>query len=367
MAGLQDGETEARIARIGVARWDVLMRAPYRSAQRVTTTARNVLVTVTLEDGAVGYGESAPATYVTGETQESVFEALTRYADALHAGSGDCGAAFRALRESPGGWGAYSLAALDALARAHGVPLYRELNGTAGGPTEMVTDLSLPILPPDEAARRAAQAAADGFRALKVKVGGPDRDEDRARVQAVAAAAPGATLRLDGNQGFSAEEAVAFVESLSELLPRVEMLEQPTKAGDDAMAFVSARVPCPVFADESCHDAEDATRLIESGTCAGVVLKLAKSGVAGTLAIGRAAREAGGRCMFGCMMETRVATTAALHVALALGPETVPMLDLDGHLLVDDSARVTGGLTQHGDVLRIDPALPGLGLTARAV
>jgi hypothetical protein len=50
------------------------MRSAYRSAQRVTTTAHNVLVTVTLEDGTIGYGESAPASYVTGETQESVWQ-----------------------------------------------------------------------------------------------------------------------------------------------------------------------------------------------------------------------------------------------------------------------------------------------------
>lgn len=362
----------APLQRIEVVRWDVPMRSPYRSAQRVTTTARNVLVKVTLEDGSVGFGESAPATYVTGETQDSVFAALSAYADALNAGTGGFGPAFRALTTLPGAWSALVCAAVDAQARQAKLPLYRLLLVTGGlvapiDPT-LSTDLSLPILPPDEAGTRAAEAAAQGFRALKIKVGGPDRADDAARVRAVAAAAPAATLRLDGNQGFAPEEAVEFLESLSDLLPRVEMLEQPTKAGDDAaLAFVSARVPCPVFADESCHGPADATRLIETGACKGVVLKLAKTDIAKCQQIARAARNAGGVCMFGCMMETRVAVTAALHLALSLGPETVPMLDLDGHLLVDDEGLVEGGLTQTGDILRVDPAAPGLGLVARAV
>ena len=66
-----------------MTRWDVPMRAPYRSAKRVTTVAHNVLVTVRLDSETVGYGESAPATYVTGETQESVLEAAQSVANEL--------------------------------------------------------------------------------------------------------------------------------------------------------------------------------------------------------------------------------------------------------------------------------------------
>jgi o-succinylbenzoate synthase len=368
-----------KIEKITAAAWDVPMRAPYRSAQRVTTTARNVLVTVTLEGGTVGYGESAPATYVTGETQDSVLAALGGIIAGTRtpAKSGDLLAEARvSLRETPGAYSALVMAVFDATARGQGKPLYEWLGAGVGlkefpAPshqyvTERATDLSLPILPPDEAATRAAQAARDGFRALKIKVGVGDLGEDEARARAVAGAAPGATLRLDGNQGFAPEEAVAFIERLSDLLPRIEMLEQPTKAHDDAaMAFVAQRIPVPVFADESVHTSEDARRLVESGVCGGVVLKLAKADLVTAARIAREAHRAGGKCLFGCMMETRVAITAALHLTAALGPDVVPMLDLDGHLLVDDAALVDGGLRQTGDVLSLDPSAPGLGLTVR--
>ena len=353
-----------QILAIDACAFDVPMRAPYRSARRVTTTARNVLVRVTLADGTVGFGESAPATYVTGETQESVLACLRRIDLSAVNASGAVEEFLRANERtiSVGARSALLVAALDAQARVLGVPFYALL-GTHGPPvTQRVTDLSLPILLSAEAAVRAAEAARDGFACLKIKVGGTDRTEDISRVRTVAAAAPHATLRLDGNQGFTGEAAVSFLDELADLQTRIELFEQPTPAGDEvAMAFVSARTATPVFADESVHGPEDARRLIAGRVCRGVVLKLAKSDPLTIMDIGRAVHDAGGVCLFGCMMETRLAVTAALHIAVALGPEIVPMLDLDGHLLVDDAALIEGGLAQRGDMLSIDPTRAGLG------
>jgi L-alanine-DL-glutamate epimerase-like enolase superfamily enzyme len=263
----------------------------------------------------------------------------------------------------PGALGALETAVLDARARSAGLPLYRLLDGDATSPTVRATDLSLPIVSAPEAAARTETAVLDGFRSLKIKVGCGDLAEDEARVRAVAAASPDITLRLDGNQGFTKEEAVRFLEVLSDLVPRIELLEQPTAAGDDAaMAHVAVNVPVPVFADESVHHADDARRLVGDGICSGVVLKLAKSGLSETAKIAAAVRSAGGRCLFGCMMETHIATGAALHLALALGEETVPLLDLDGHLLVNDRGLLTGGFTQRGDLLEVNAAEAGLGV-----
>ena len=354
---------QIKIAAIEVTAWDVPMRAPYRSAQRTTTTAHNVLVTVTLSGGSVGYGESAPATYVTGETQESVVTAARTLAGVLVGETVEAGlATLTAHRETPGARGALEMALWDAAARAENLPLFRYLGATENAPLAYATDLSLPILPVEEIAARASQAAQNGFRALKIKIGSGNPAEDIARVRAVAAAAPNATLRLDGNQGFTAEQAVEFIGGIAELLPRLELFEQPTPAEDEAgMAFVQHRLPLPVFADESVHHAEDARRLIESGICRGVVLKLAKSGLSETRHMAETAHKAGGSVLFGCMMETHIAIGAALHLAAALGGDIVSRLDLDGHLLVNDSALLIGGFTQERDVLYLADE-PGLGI-----
>lgn len=357
-------KSNMKITQITAQAWDVPMRFPYRSAQRVTTTARNVLVSVTLSDGSTGYGESAPATYVTGETQETVLAETQRLATQLRGLSVEDADVLLRTCKLPGARGALETALCDAQARAANVPLYRFLGGTENSPTERTTDLSLPILPPDEAKVRANQAAQNGFRALKIKVGSGSLPDDETRVRAIASAAPQVTLRLDGNQGFPPDEAVRLMEQLADLHTRIELLEQPTKAGDDdALFFVARRVSVPVFADEAVHDADDARRLLERGACRGVVLKMAKSGLRDTTEIARTVYEAGGTCLFGCMMETRIAVGAALHLSLALGPSIVPMLDLDGHLLVRDEELLTGGLTQIRDVLRVDKNAPGLGLT----
>src|SRR5438046_9965996 len=56
---------------------------PFTIATGTTTEARNVLITITLEDGSVGYGESAPFSPSTGETQETGLAAARGCAELL--------------------------------------------------------------------------------------------------------------------------------------------------------------------------------------------------------------------------------------------------------------------------------------------
>ena len=48
---------------------------PFTIATGSVSEARNVLITITLEDGSVGYGESAPFPPSTGESQETALAA----------------------------------------------------------------------------------------------------------------------------------------------------------------------------------------------------------------------------------------------------------------------------------------------------
>lgn len=336
--------------------FDLPMRAPYRSAQRTTTVARNVLVRLMAQNEGrtwCGWGESSPAEYVTGETQESVLRALS--ADGSDA----------EFAASPGAFGAMEMALIDANGQQEAKPAFQILNPMRTMPTlSWRTDLSLPILPVNEITTRASEAGHNGFGILKLKVGSGDFGLDLERVRGVAAAAPNAILRLDGNQGFPADDAVRFIESLNDLHGRIQLFEQPTQAGDDdAMRSVTSRIHVPVFADEAVKTVEDARRLVSDCGCKGVVLKLAKSGLFVTQYIARAVHEGGGVCLMGCMMESRIGIAAALHLAVALGGEICPYLDLDGHMLVNDEEFVSGGFTQVGDMLTLDANAPGLGIT----
>ena len=99
--------------------------------------------------------------------------------------------------------------------------------------SSLTTDLTIPIVPPAEAAALAAAAFGEGFRHLKIKVGDPQgHDADLARVAAIAGVAPGIRLRIDANQGFDPDGAVQFARALAATGAEVELLEQPVDKDD---------------------------------------------------------------------------------------------------------------------------------------
>src|SRR5581483_2410943 len=111
-------------------------------------------------------------------------------------------------------------------------------------------DITIPIVP--NAAELAHLAWQLGIRVFKMKVGESDVEADHARILAVREAAPEARLRIDANQAFTPDGAVAFVERLIAEGAHVELLEQPVRREDfEGLGQVAARSPVPVFADES--------------------------------------------------------------------------------------------------------------------
>ena len=337
------------------------MKSPFESAQRRSTVAENVVVTVRLADGTVGYGEGSPADYVTGETPESVLADVRSAAAALRghdarASARWSAAAREALPHSPTANCAIEMAVLDALTRSLGVPLWIYLGGAV---SEVRTDLTVPITDAATARQIAAEAAGMGYRSLKIKVGGPNRDEDLERVLAVAAGAPGAGIRLDANQGFDAAGALAFLRECERLAIPVEIMEQPVPKEDvEALAEVTRHSAVPVIADEAVVDARAALKLASAGAAHGFNIKLAKAGILGALEIITIARAGGLKLMLGCMLESLLGIGGALHVACGTG--AFDYLDLDSHALIGITP--TGlPFAQSGDVLRVSDNVPGIG------
>lgn len=337
------------------------MKSPFESAKRRSTTAENVRVTLALAGGITGYGEASPAPYVTGESPEGVLAALTAAAPALvgqDAARVERWSAIlrEALPSAPTARSALEMALLDALARSWGIPLSTYFGGSVD---EVRTDLTIPIAPADRAARTAAGAASMGYRSLKIKVGGSDRDEDLARVYAVSQAAPRARIRLDANQAFDVDEALAFLAECERLSIPVELMEQPVPREDwEGLAEVTRRSRVPVFADEAVVDDRAALRVAATGAAHGINIKVAKAGLLGALRIIAIARAGGLKLMLGCMLESTLGIGASLH--LACGTGAFDYLDLDAHTLI---GLVPEGrpFAQHGDVLRFDPSAPGIG------
>jgi L-alanine-DL-glutamate epimerase-like enolase superfamily enzyme len=374
------------VARIRAVRSSVLsipLHTPFVTALRRTSTIDTLIVCLDLADGTTGLGEAPQVWAVTGDSVASATACVEQVLapvlvgadsddwDALAAGVA------RACARNFGAKAAVETALLDAVARAAGMPLAHlfadvagvprrvsrgvGLGGGAAGVFEVATDVTISAGSP-EALRSAAQArVAEGFTRLKLKVG-TDAATDVARVRAVReAAGPDIGVRLDANQGWSREDAVAVIRALAEADLGVEIVEQPV-AGDDVegLAWVRERVDLPIMADETVYGATDLERVIRLEAADAVNVKLAKCGgpLTGLRLLARA-REAGLGTMVGSMMESHVGVATAASMVAAVGTSAVS--DLDAAWWATHSP-YAGGPTYGPGVIQLPDAL-GLGMS----
>jgi L-alanine-DL-glutamate epimerase-like enolase superfamily enzyme len=214
------------------------------------------------------------------------------------------------------------------------------------------TAYTIGITDPFRAARQAAQLTGRGFTVIKVKLGGPD---DVEVVQAVRAAAPHATLLLDPNGAWNPTQAVTALTALARY--HVAAVEQPVPPGHLAeLAWVSARSPIPVLADEDARTATDVPAL--AGTVHGVNVKLVEcGGLDAALEMIRLAHTAGLSVQLGCVSASSLGLAPAVHLA-----SVADWLDLDGHLLLADDPWT--GIGGADGTLRLD-GTAGLGVRRR--
>lgn len=344
---------------------DVPLHEPFRISRGTLSSVRNVLVRVTLSDGTEGLGEAAPFPELTGESPQTVMASLEIARNVLegmsigelrqcHQRLQDVLKSQRAARAGIEG------SLIDAWSRAAEAPLFRLLGGAG---STLVTDLTIPIVPRDEAMVLARAAKADGIRTLKTKVG-LELEDDIDRVEGISLSYPEAPLILDANQGYSPKQALRLLDELCERGIRPAMFEQPVHADDlQGLRFVRERTPVPVYADEAVTDAASALRIIRAEAADGLNIKLAKTGgLLEALDVAALARSAGLGLMVGAMVETRLGLTCAAHLAAGLGGFS--HVDLDTHMLLSHDP-FEGGFSQEGDRLRLDPSAPGIGITAR--
>ena len=88
-----------------------------------------------------------------------------------------------------------------------------------------------------------------GFRCIKIKIGGIDFDREIAMLQALRRVAPEAELRLDANGAFTPDNALGRLERLATF--NIHSIEQPIRQGQLAdMARICRESPIPVALDE---------------------------------------------------------------------------------------------------------------------
>jgi L-Ala-D/L-Glu epimerase len=318
---------------------------------RGTRTTQSVVQLELEHEGVVGRGEASPVSY-HGESTASAAEFLSETAPVL---IGDdpfaleaIGSRLEDIEGNTAGKAAVDAALHDWIGRRLGLPVWRLLGLSPEAPPTSYTIGIDTVEGTRDRVRRAR-----GFRALKVKVGGP---EDLARLEAVRAEST-APMRVDANEGWTLELARELMPALVEL--GVELVEQPFPAADldsfHALRELSSRPP--VVVDEGCQNLSDVAAAADYAD--GINVKLAKSGgIREAVRMIHAARALGLHVMLGCMIESQLGIAPAAAIA-----SLADWSDLDGHLLLADEP-YSGLRLVDGRVLPGDE--PGLGLTAAA-
>ncbi len=352
------------IRAIAIEPLNIPLKEPFTIATGSVSEAQNVLITVTLEDGSVGYGESAPFSPSTGETQATALAAAQGCARLLE---GKDAAHWRTLSKlmrsvyysQATAIAGMEMALLDALARSYGMPLYVFFGGVGSA---VETDLSIPMVTPEHGYELAKEIVARGIRTIKIKVGG-DLREDVARVEAIREAAPGIGLTLDANQGYTPAEALLCLEALNDRDIRPLMLEQPVHKDDyEGLRYVTQHTGVPIAADESAYSAANVAHLIAMGAANVINIKLMKCGIVEALDIAAVCRATHTELMIGAMIESRLATAAAAHFVAGLGG--FRYIDLDTPMLLAEDP-FTGGYEQHEGVYDLSGVKAGLGVERR--
>jgi muconate cycloisomerase len=311
------------------------LRIPFHRAFRHALQSREesdaVIVKITGSDGMIGFGESLPRSYVTGEITETMMQ---RIRDDL---------APKIFQESfaPGwetlehlqsvmpfwtqsatagvlAWNAafcgVELALLDWNLRAGQCALADLLPSAR---PEVIYSGVISADSPEDAAALARRMARFGIRQLKVKVGSAN---DMSRLEAVRRAiGDQIELRADANGAWSADQAIEQLSRLKKF--NLQAIEQPVAPDDFAgMKRVRTESDIPVIADESLVTLDQARRLVEQRACDYFNVRLSKNaGIAGSSAIAELAEHSGIKIQVGAQVgETGILSAAGRTFAAHL-------------------------------------------------
>jgi L-alanine-DL-glutamate epimerase-like enolase superfamily enzyme len=325
-----------------------------KHAFTIATSSRTTTPVMLVEvehEGVVGYGEASMPPYL-GETQETAAAFLrrvdlTRFPDPFQLE--EMLPAIDAL--APGNTAAKAavdIALHDWIGKKLGAPWHRIWGlDPAKAP---VTSFTIGIDTPEVVRAKTREAAA--YRILKVKLG---RDTDRMMIDAIRDVTD-TPITVDANQGWkNRDEALRMIEWLA--TRGVVFIEQPMpKEQIDDTAWLCARSPLPLIADESVQRLADVARV--QGVFHGINIKLMKStGLREAHRMIAVARALGLKVMLGCMTETSCAISAAAQLS-----PLVDWADLDGAVLISNDC-FDGATIVDGRVTLSER--PGIGVVRR--
>jgi len=351
------------IASISVHHLAIPLKHLVKHAASTRSVADASIVGIELQNGTLGYGETLPRVYVTGEDHESVDRAVRElfvpllvpchpesFSEAL-----ELIEALPMLDSSgsqvPAARAAVELALLDVYSRYFQRPIAVDVVNWLGfsdfGPPGSIEQVRcsgvIATTDPSRAARSVRKMRCFGLREFKLKVGKPDDGE---MVAAVAGALANSIrkgrcmLRLDSNGAWSLNEAVERLSGWSEL--GLRHIEQPLAKGDEEnLQDLKAHTGWEIIHDESVVSMEDAERLRELGVADCFNIRLSKcGGFIPSLKLAHFCRRHGIDYMLGCMVGQTSILSAAERCFLSCVPGVKYVeSNVGSFLIADDVAR----------------------------
>lgn len=353
-----------KIKKIQMGLIKIPLVTPFKTALRTVENVEDLVVCVETDTGEKGYGEAPPTAVITGDTLGSIETAIREFIAPALVGmeideiDGIMKKLQTCILHNTSAKAAVDMAIYDLYAKSLGKPLYKVLGGAR---KEIETDLTISVNPISQMVRDSLQAVERGFSILKIKVG-KEGEKDVERIREIRqAVGSDIKIRVDANQGWTPKQAVSIIQRMEDLGLGVDLVEQPVKGTDfTGMQFVTSHTATTILADESVFSPLDAIRLFEYQAADMVNIKLMKTGgLYEAMKICQIAETYGKECMIGCMLESKIAVSAAAHLAAA--KNVITAVDLDGPSLCSEDP-YTGGPLYEESAIRMTEK-PGIGIT----
>ena len=269
---------------------DLPFRKPFKHAAANRTMSNSLLIKCVTDAGNVGFGESLPREYVTGETRDQAFELLKNEilprllgrefdsVDRLKSFLDECNGKAPEGSVSPGtpqtaAWAAVDLALLDAFCRGFNEPVrlsnHSKLDPAFRYSVVVLGGHGLKFL------KLLIKLRIYGFRHVKLKIDS-ETAEKTARLARLVFG-KNRDIRADANMAWAAGRAAEAMKSLSQY--GIRSFEQPIPADDiEGLARLVHETGLDVMADESLTDADSLETLITERACTAVNVRISKCG-----------------------------------------------------------------------------------------
>jgi L-Ala-D/L-Glu epimerase len=350
-----------KISSIELYQSKIKLKEPFIISLGALTHAENVIVIIHTNEGIKGTGECSPFMTINGESMETGM-VVGRYLGTALKGKDplDIKACHKIMNNviyaNSSIKSAFDMALYDIAAQQALLPLYAFLGGSNN--KALITDYTVSLDNAEKMASDAAKIKANGFQIVKVKLGGT-KEADIERIKKIREAiGMELPLRIDANQGWNTNDAIQILQALQpyniqhceEPIPRWNFME---------LSMIKKQSPIKIMADESCCDEHDAKRLLDLNACDYFNVKLGKSsGIFRAEKIIKIAAEKNINIQLGGFLESRLAFTAAAH--LALSSDAIVYCDFDTPLMFEEDPVIDGiGYSSKGEITV--PEVAGLG------